>query len=131
MFQEDLFLYNCHQDDPDPVIVPVQSYKYMWRRQWGNARHGTLQPYLFSCQVLFHFNFSQPTCFPLHLDKHMKQRGAIRPKNQCILQFLMKPKWFQKLHTLISNSYSLTGESKCAIFHLHHISETSVVSYKI
>ena len=48
-------------DAYDPVIVPVQSYLYMWRRYWGHARHGTLQPYLFSCQVLFHFKFNQTT----------------------------------------------------------------------
>ncbi|XP_063541610.1 uncharacterized protein LOC134750379 [Cydia strobilella] len=37
------------EEQPDPVIVRVLEYKYVWNSEWGNYCDGVLQPYLLAC----------------------------------------------------------------------------------
>ncbi|XP_063368866.1 uncharacterized protein LOC134657226 [Cydia amplana] len=37
------------EERPDPVVVRVLEYKYVWNSKWGNYRDGVLQPYLLAC----------------------------------------------------------------------------------
>ncbi|XP_047999195.1 uncharacterized protein LOC125236435 [Leguminivora glycinivorella] len=37
------------EERPDPVVVRVLEYKYVWNSKWGNHRDGVLQPYLLAC----------------------------------------------------------------------------------
>ncbi|XP_073947913.1 uncharacterized protein [Choristoneura fumiferana] len=34
---------------PEPAVVRVLEYKYVWNSKWGNYRDGVLQPYLLAC----------------------------------------------------------------------------------
>ena len=47
-----LFAQFWFEGRSDPVLQVLTSYRYIWYKEWGNAKNGILQPYLMSFPVM-------------------------------------------------------------------------------
>ena len=96
------------------------SHNFMISGQVSLVAWGRWRTWLWPSRLSLPYKDSYRVCIPTDLifstASSWSQGGAIRPKNRrghwfyCILRFLMKPKWFHKLHTPIPDETNVVSK---------------------